>query len=156
MGRMRMRSRWMCSLLVRSCFEVFVLSPEAFSCRLILFLPVPPWWTSRCALARTFAQMFLFVHFKNGSITCAVLAEVIEQQMNLAVLRLERLFTQVAIADHIKPILVEVVGTRVRVIALLHVLPPWGWPDDPWLLWLAENAVKTAMCGTPMSQKVLP
>ena len=99
--------------------------------------------------------MLLSVHLKHIPRACTVLAEVAEQQGNLAVLRLKRLFTQVAIADHVDCILVEVTSTGVRKIVLLQVLPSCGWPDNLWLLWLAEQAINKAMCGTRVSQKVI-
>lgn len=82
--------------------------------------------------------------------------------MNFAALRLKHLFTQVTVVDHRNRLRVdvvdagvEIVGAGVGIKALLHVLPPWGGPDDPWLFWIAETAVKRAMCSTPVSPKVL-
>ena len=68
--------------------------------------------------------MVVSVHLEDGSITRTVLAEMAEQQMNLAVLRLECIITQIAIVNYKSGIRVEVVGTGIGIIAPLHVLPP--------------------------------
>lgn len=103
----------------------------------------------------TFAEMLVSMHLENGSVARAVLAEVAKQQMDLAVLRLKGLLTQVAMVNHKISIRMEVVVAGIRIVALLHVLPPWSWPDDPWVFRMAETAVKKAMGGTPVSKKVL-
>lgn len=156
-------------MLVRSRLgglEIFESSPEVVPWKVVLLGPSLPLISSVCPRAPrfviflfrpswpmtgTFASMSVVVHLKNGPVARAVLAEVPPQQMKLAVLRQKCLFTQVAIVDCMSSSRVEIIGAGVGIIALLHVLPPRGWPDDPWLLWIAEMAVKDPMCSPLVS-----
>lgn len=79
-------------------------------------------------------QVVVSVHLENCSITRAVLTEVVHCHMDHAFLRRDPHITQVAPVDHNDRIRVEVVGARIGIVALLHVVALTFRPNYPWLL----------------------